>query len=91
MTIWAADKANIPVSICGEMAGDAHLTRLLLGMGLARVFNAPGPAPECQTGNSFKQPEMLKPKVDKVLSLVEEAAIEEAVQQLQLEKTADQS
>lgn len=29
---------------------------------------------------------LLKPKVDKVLSLVEEAAIEEAVQQLQLEK-----
>jgi phosphotransferase system enzyme I (PtsI) len=34
MTIAAADKAGIPVSVCGEMAGDANLTRLLLGFGL---------------------------------------------------------
>jgi phosphotransferase system enzyme I (PtsI) len=29
-----ADKAGIPVSVCGEMAGDVSLTRLLLGLGL---------------------------------------------------------
>lgn len=29
-----ADKARIPVSVCGEMAGDVALTRLLLGLGL---------------------------------------------------------
>jgi len=29
-----ADKARIPVSVCGEMAGDVSLTRLLLGLGL---------------------------------------------------------
>ena len=33
-TIVAGIKANIPVSVCGEMAGDVKLTRLLLGMGL---------------------------------------------------------
>lgn len=31
-----ADKARIPVAVCGEMAGDATLTRLLLGLGLRR-------------------------------------------------------
>ena len=31
-----ANKQNIPVSICGEMAGNTKLTRLLLGMGLRR-------------------------------------------------------
>jgi phosphoenolpyruvate-protein phosphotransferase (PTS system enzyme I) len=33
-TIRAADKAEVPVSVCGEMAGDVTMTRLLLGMGL---------------------------------------------------------
>lgn len=33
-----ADRAGVPISICGEMAGDAALTRLLLGMGL-RIFS----------------------------------------------------
>ena len=34
MTIKAGKQANIPVSMCGEMASDAQYTRLLLGMGL---------------------------------------------------------
>lgn len=32
--IKAGDKANIPVSLCGEMAGNVNYTRLLLGLGL---------------------------------------------------------
>src|SRR5471032_1120752 len=32
--ISMARKANIPVAVCGEMAGDVKWTRLLLGMGL---------------------------------------------------------
>jgi phosphotransferase system enzyme I (PtsI) len=34
MTIAAGQKAGIDVAVCGEMAGDIKLTRLLLGMGL---------------------------------------------------------
>jgi phosphotransferase system enzyme I (PtsI) len=33
-TIRTATKAGIPVSVCGEIAGDPALTRLLLGFGL---------------------------------------------------------
>ncbi len=33
-TIRAARRAGKPVSVCGEMAGDPHATRMLLGMGL---------------------------------------------------------
>ncbi|RBP49647.1 phosphoenolpyruvate--protein phosphotransferase [Arenicella xantha] len=32
--IRAGEKANIPVSLCGEMAGNDRYTRLLLGLGL---------------------------------------------------------
>jgi len=32
--IKACNKHNVPVSVCGEMAGDPELTRLLLGFGL---------------------------------------------------------
>jgi len=34
MTLEAGKKYNIPVSMCGEMAGDPRYTRLLLAMGL---------------------------------------------------------
>ncbi len=33
-TISRANRAGVPVAVCGEMAGDPHLTRLLLGLGL---------------------------------------------------------
>ncbi|MEP7207116.1 MAG: phosphoenolpyruvate--protein phosphotransferase [Casimicrobiaceae bacterium] len=34
MAITAANRAKVPVALCGEMAGEVRLTRLLLGMGL---------------------------------------------------------
>jgi len=34
--IKRADKAGVPVTMCGEMAGDVSLTRLLLGLGLRK-------------------------------------------------------
>ena len=33
-TISRANRAGVPVAVCGEMAGDPRLTRLLLGLGL---------------------------------------------------------
>ena len=40
-TINAAQRAGKSVSVCGEMAGDAKLTRLLLGMGLTEFSMHP--------------------------------------------------
>jgi len=40
-TIRAGQKAGIPVSLCGEMAGDARYTRLLLGLGLTEFSMHP--------------------------------------------------
>ena len=44
MTVDAGRKANIPVSVCGEMAGDLEMTPLLIGLGIhnlgaARAFS----------------------------------------------------
>ena len=38
MAITSAEKAGKPIAVCGEMAGEVHLTRLLLGLGL-RLFS----------------------------------------------------
>jgi len=41
MSIRAGNKAGKPVSVCGEMAGDPRLTRLLLGFGLRQFSMHP--------------------------------------------------
>jgi phosphotransferase system enzyme I (PtsI) len=41
ITIDAAIDANIPIGMCGEMAGDPRFTRLLLGMGLRELSMQP--------------------------------------------------
>jgi phosphotransferase system enzyme I (PtsI) len=41
ITIDAAVDANIPIGMCGEMAGDPRFTRLLLGMGLRELSMQP--------------------------------------------------
>ncbi|SEI54538.1 phosphoenolpyruvate--protein phosphotransferase [Paraburkholderia diazotrophica] len=40
-TLREAKRVGVPVSICGEMAGDPSLTRLLLGMGLTEFSMHP--------------------------------------------------
>jgi phosphoenolpyruvate-protein phosphotransferase (PTS system enzyme I) len=40
--VEAAFRARIPVSLCGEMAGDPRYTALLLGLGLRNLSMAPG-------------------------------------------------
>ena len=40
-TINAGERAGKPVSVCGEMAGDSKLTRLLLGLGLTEFSMHP--------------------------------------------------
>ena len=45
MTIRNANKAGVPVAVCGEMAGDVQLTRLLLGLGLRQFSMHPAQLP----------------------------------------------
>ncbi len=40
-TINSAERAGIPVAVCGEMAGDSRVTRMLLGLGLTEFSMHP--------------------------------------------------
>jgi phosphoenolpyruvate-protein kinase (PTS system EI component) len=42
MAVRAAQKADIPVSVCGEMAGDPFLCHVLAGMGITELSMNPG-------------------------------------------------
>jgi len=42
LVISGANRTGIPVALCGEMAGDVKLTRLLLGLGLRQLSMHPG-------------------------------------------------
>jgi phosphotransferase system enzyme I (PtsI) len=77
-----AEKVNIPVSVCGEMAGDPDLTRLLLGMGL-RIFSM-HPSQILKVKNRVLKSEVneLAPNVRKMLRLDEPGKLREALDKL---------
>ena len=81
-TIAAGAKAGIPVSVCGEMAGDTKLTRLLLGMGLREFSMHPGQLLAVKQEILNSDLTTLVPRTRKILRLMEADAINEAVEQL---------
>jgi hypothetical protein len=73
-TMASAEKVGIPVSVCGEMAGDPKLTRLLLGMGL-RIFSMhPSQILEVKSRVLKANVEVLAPNVRRMLRLDEPAS-----------------
>ncbi len=82
--ISSAEKANIPVAMCGEMAGDHNLTRLLLGMGLRQFSMHPSQIPEVK--QKIKQSDIseLTPIVRRILRLEEPAKIQEQIERLNI-------
>ena len=75
-------KAGIPVSVCGEMAGDTKLTRLLLGMGLREFSMHPAQLLAVKQEILASDLTLLIPQTKKILRTLEPAAIAEAVDQL---------
>ncbi|GMR01058.1 MAG: phosphoenolpyruvate--protein phosphotransferase [Gammaproteobacteria bacterium] len=82
MTIEAGKKANIPVSMCGEMASDTLYTRLLLGMGL-EYFSVQASAileiKHIIVNSTLKN---LQPEVEDIMKIHDEDEIKSRVQQL---------
>ena len=82
-TIAAGHKAGIEVAVCGEMAGDTKLTRLLLGMGLREFSMHPAQLLSVKQEILNSDLELLIPQTRKILRAMDPDAIADAVLALQ--------
>jgi len=83
MTIAAGHKAGIDVAVCGEMAGDIKLTRLLLGMGLREFSMHPAQLLSVKQEILNSDLALIMPQTRKILRSMEPSVIADAVHQLQ--------
>ena len=81
-TIQAGVRAEIPVAICGEMAGDPTLTHLLIGMGLRQFSMHPSQILEVKQKVVMADAEQLGLKVARLLRLDEPERIREQMERL---------
>ncbi|HJV93603.1 MAG TPA: phosphoenolpyruvate--protein phosphotransferase [Azonexus sp.] len=81
-TMASAEKVGVPVSVCGEMAGDPKLTRLFLGMGL-RIFSM-HPSQILKVKNRVLKADVseIAPNVRRMLRLEEPGKLREALEKL---------
>jgi phosphotransferase system enzyme I (PtsI) len=84
MTIAAGHKAGIDVAVCGEMAGDVKLTRLLLGMGLREFSMHPAQLLSVKQEILNSDLARIVPQTRKIMRSMEPGVIADAVEQLQL-------
>ena len=84
MTIKAGAKKGIPVAICGEMAGDVSLTRLLLGMGLREFSMYPAQLLSVKKEILNSDLKLIAPHTRKILRAIEPAVITKAMHQLSM-------
>ena len=82
-TISTGAKAGVPVAVCGEVAGDIKLTRLLLGLGLREFSMHPAQLLSVKQEILNSDITEIEPQVKKILRLYEPEAIAEAVEKLQ--------
>ncbi|QDC43189.1 phosphoenolpyruvate--protein phosphotransferase [Methylophilus medardicus] len=69
LTIQAAEKYQKPVSVCGEMAGDIKLTRLLVGMGMRQLSMHPSHILSVKSQILQSEENVLSKQAKKILSL----------------------
>ncbi len=79
LIIAGGKKAGVPVSLCGEMAGDTRLTRLLLGMGLLEFSMHPSQLLAVKQEILNSDLGLLTQQTRKILRATEPDAIGEAV------------
>jgi phosphotransferase system enzyme I (PtsI) len=72
----------MPVAVCGEMAGDPKLTRLLLGMGLRQFSMHPAQLLEVKQQVMMADAAQLAVRVAKLMKLDEPDKISEQLEKL---------
>ena len=81
-TIQVGARFSLPVSVCGEMAGDPAFTHLLLGMGLRQFSMHPSKILEVKQQVLRADLTELAPRVQRILKMDEPARLREAVERL---------
>ncbi|MFA4969793.1 MAG: phosphoenolpyruvate--protein phosphotransferase [Sulfuritalea sp.] len=81
-TIQSAQRVGMPVAVCGEMAGDPKLTKLLLGMGLRQFSMHPSQLLEVKQQIMMADASQLAARVAKILKLDESDKISEQLDKL---------
>jgi len=81
-TIKAGKKYNKEVAICGEMAGDPKLTKLLLGMGLTHFSMHPASMLIVKKQVLSSDLKKIKIKANKILRSIEPDNIESLIQDI---------
>jgi phosphotransferase system enzyme I (PtsI) len=82
-TIAIGHKAGLDVAVCGEMAGDVKLTRLLLGMGLREFSMHPAQLLAVKQEILNSDLKVVGPRTRRILRSMEPSEIAAAVEQLQ--------
>ena len=71
-TIDAANAARIPVSMCGEMAGNVRYTRILLGMGLRNFSMDPAAILEVKRQVRLTDTAKIEPTIQRLLKTADQ-------------------
>ena len=80
--ICAGKNARIPVSMCGEMAGNPEYTRLLLGLGLREFSMEPSRLPEIKEQILSSKLERIKAPAQQILECTEPNRLHSLINQL---------
>jgi phosphotransferase system enzyme I (PtsI) len=83
-TIAAGGRMDVPVAVCGEMAGDPNMTRLLIGMGLRQFSMHPSQLLEVKQQVVMSDAEQLTMKVGRLLRLDEPDRLRDQVEKLNI-------
>jgi phosphotransferase system enzyme I (PtsI) len=81
-TIQSAQRVGMPVAVCGEMAGDPKLTKLLIGMGLRQFSMHPTQLLEVKQQVMMSDAAQLTARVARILKLDEPEKIAELLDKL---------